>query len=104
VKDKTWIKDDGKTAIGPGTLTVAISPSGDITGNGKGALGLVDVIGKVDGTMLRASVMPRDPTANAAMTGVFVGALKDGAVVGEIRVAGPDAAVVRESAVTLKKK
>jgi hypothetical protein len=104
VKDKTWSKDDGKIAVGPGTITVTITPSGDLTGKGKGALGASTLSGHVDGNVLRASVLPDDPLANAAMTGVLVGLLKEGELVGEIRVAGPDAAIVRESSIALKRK
>src|SRR5262249_3766446 len=104
VKDKTWIKDDGKAAIGAGTLTLTISASGEIAGKGKGALGAATLIGRVDGPTVRASVTPNDPSDASAMTGVFVGLEKDGAIVGDLRVAGPDASVVRESSVTLKRK
>lgn len=104
VKDKTWNKDDGKAATGPGTVTLTVSATGEISGTGKGALGPVSLSGKVDGSMIRASVMPVDPTANGAMTGVLVGDSKDGAIVGELRVAGPDASVVRESPIRLERK
>lgn len=104
VKDKTWDKDDGKTATGPGTVTLTVSATGEISGTGKGALGAASLSGKVDGSMIRASVMPVDPSANGAMTGVLVGDSKDGAIVGEIRVAGPDASIVRESPIRLERK
>jgi hypothetical protein len=104
VKDKTWVKDDGKTAIGSGTISLSISSKGEVTGKGKGALGRQMVSGKVDGSMIRASLMPEDPTAADAMTGVLVGAVKEGVIHGEIKVAGPDATVVREAPIELKRK
>jgi hypothetical protein len=38
-KDKTWEKEDGKASTGPGTITLTISPTGEIKGQGGGALG-----------------------------------------------------------------
>src|SRR5262245_55568216 len=38
VKDPARSKDDGKAASGHGTITITISPSGDVSGTGKGAL------------------------------------------------------------------
>jgi hypothetical protein len=104
VKDKVRHKDDGKVAVGPGTLVVIVSDSGEVKGQLEGALGKATLSGKAEGNMVRASVFPDDPTAADAMTGIFVAVLKDRALRGEIRVAGPDATIVRESPVELKKK
>ncbi|WP_437732886.1 hypothetical protein [Sorangium sp. So ce1335] len=104
VKDAVRQKDDGKVATGAGTVTVTIEPSGDLKGTAKGALGDATLVGKVEDGMVRASVFPEDPRAPNAMTGVLVGKLKDNTIQAEIRVAGPDAMLVRESAVELKKK
>lgn len=104
VKDKVRQKDDGKSAVGPGTLVVTVSDTGEVKGGLDGALGKATLSGKAEGNMVRASVFPDDPTAADAMTGIFVAAFKDGTLRGEIRVAGPDAMIVRESPVELKKK
>lgn len=104
VKDKARAKDDGKTSTGSGSVTLTISSDGEITGNAKGALGDATLRGKVEGAMVRASVFPDNPTSPSAMTGVLVGMLKDGAIRAELRVAGPDALIVRESAIELKRK
>ena len=73
-------------------------------GRCKGALGDGALVGKVDGSWVRATLMPDDATANAAMTGVFVGKLADGKIEGEVRAAGPDALLVREATCSLAKK
>lgn len=97
VKDKTWNKDDGKIASGGGSVTLEVSPKGEVTGKSRGALGNATLTGKVDDKMLRATFMPDDPTLEHAMTGVLVGMLKDGKLKAELRVAGPDATLVREA-------
>lgn len=104
VKDPARQKDDGKIATGPGTVTLVIEATGELKGTTKGALGNATLVGKVEDEIVRASVFPEDPRAPGAMTGILVGKLKDGVIQGEIRVTGPDATLVRESPVELKKK
>lgn len=103
VKDKSP-SDDGKRVVGAGTVTLKVAPDGRVTGTSKGALGELDVSGKTDGEWLRATLTPLDPSAPEAMTGILVGPLRDGVVKAEIRVAGPRADLVRESAIVLEKK
>jgi len=104
VKDKTWVTDDGKSVIGPGTISITVTSAGEVTGKGKGALGDSTLTGKAEGTTVRTSLLPDDPTTPQAMTGAMVAMLKDGVLRGEIRVAGPNATVVRESPIELKRK
>ncbi|WP_437723244.1 hypothetical protein [Sorangium sp. So ce861] len=104
VKDAVRQKDDGKQATGPGTVTLTIEPNGELKGTAKGALGDATLVGKVEDGMVRASVFPEDPRAPSAMTGILVGELKENLIAGRIRVTGPDAMLVRESPVELKKK
>lgn len=104
VKDKSRRTDDGKTSAGPGTVTLTVSPDGDVRGKARGALGDATLTGKSEDDMIRASVFPDDPRAPNAMTGILVGRLKDGVIQGELRVAGPDAAMVRESPIELKRQ
>lgn len=104
VKDAERQKDDGKQVAGPGTVTLIIEPSGELKGTAKGALGNATIGGKFEDGMLRASVFPEDPRAPNAMTGILVGELKENVIHGRIRVTGPDALLVRESPVELKKK
>ncbi|WP_437588750.1 hypothetical protein [Sorangium sp. So ce1000] len=104
VKDTARQKDDGKQVTGPGTVTLIVEPSGELKGTAKGALGNATLVGKVEDGMVRASVFPEDPRAPNAMTGILVGELKANVIHGRIRVTGPDALLVRESPVELKKK
>jgi hypothetical protein len=104
VKDKIRSKDDGKVAVGPGTVTLTIDADGALHGEAKGALGDATIVGKADGDMIRASVFPVDPHAPHAMTGILVGMLKDGVIQAELRVTGPDAVLIRESVVALSRK
>jgi hypothetical protein len=104
VKDKARSRDDGTTAVGPGTVTLTISPDGEVSGKAKGALGDATLRGTAEGEMVRASVFPDNPALPGAMTGVLVGMLKEGVIRAEIRVAGPDATIVRESEIELKRK
>jgi hypothetical protein len=104
VKDKARGRDDSSAAVGPGTVTLTISPDGELSGKATGALGDATLRGKAEGEMVRASVFPDNPALPHAMTGVLVGMLKEGVIRGEIRVAGPDATIVRESAIELKRK
>jgi hypothetical protein len=104
VKDKTHASDDGKAAVGAGTLTLTVGPGGEVRGRSKGVLGEATLTGKAEGAYVRASFMPDDPTAGGAMTGVLVARLEDGKLEAQLRAAGPDAAVVREASFALQKK
>ncbi len=104
VKGDALGTDDGKTAIGAGTVELAISGSGDVTGKVAGALGAGEISGKVDGGMLRASLRPDDPRAPKAMTGVLIGLPKGELIACDLHVAGPDGTTIREATVVLKRK
>jgi hypothetical protein len=104
VPDKSWGKDNGKVASGAGTIKLEISPAGDISGRGSGALGESTLTGKVEDTMVRASIMPVDRSASPSMSGVLIGLIKGDAIQATIKVAGPDATIVRESAIELRRR
>jgi hypothetical protein len=105
VKDKTRGGDEGKEIIGPGKVEIVISRAGEVKGTASGALGDATLTGRVDDAgMLGLSWFPDDPTKPIAMTGVLTGLLKGTVIQAKIRVAGPDAAIVRESPIELKKK
>jgi hypothetical protein len=97
-------RDDGKTAVGPGKLELTIAANGDVHGKGTGALGASTLTGRAEGGTLRATLLPDDPRAQNAMTGVLIGLIKGDVIRGEIHVAGPDGTMVREAQVELKKK
>jgi hypothetical protein len=104
VTDKVRAADDGKTATGPGTLTLTVEPAGDVKGKNEGALGAAMLSGKTEGDDVRCTFFPDDPLAKNAMFGIFSGKRDGDRIVGKIRVAGPDAALVREADVELRKK
>jgi len=108
VKDKGRAADDGKALTGPGQVEIEITQDGELRGKSTGALGPSTLRGKLDvtGKTVGAQWYPDDVRAPEAMSGVLIGALRDdGVIVADIRVAGPDAIVVREAtAVELKRK
>jgi hypothetical protein len=104
VKDAARESEDGKVAAGPGLVKITISASGDVTGKSQGALGVATVRGKIDNKTLRASFVPDDPLAPQAMTGVLIGIVKGEVIQVELRVAGPDALLVRQANFDLKRK
>lgn len=104
VQDSARTAEDGKQSSGPGLVQIEIAPTGDVTGKSQGALGAAGIRGKIDGKMLRASFVPDDPLSPRAMTGVLIGVVKDDVIQAELRVAGPDALVVRQANFDLKKK
>jgi len=103
-KDKVRSKDDGKMALGPGTLSITIGPDGELKGKTEGALGAAALSGKVEGDDVRATFFPEDALAKDAMFGIVQGKRKDDKIVARIRVASGDASVVREAEIELKKK
>lgn len=67
-----WKKDDGKQS-GPVSFTVVVDHTGEVRGKATGVLGALNVIGRLEGRMLRAAVSPVDPVADDAMTGTLLG-------------------------------
>lgn len=104
VKDDARTADDGKTAVGPGLVRITVTLDGDVSGKSEGALGASIIRGKLDGKMLRASFVPSNPLAKQAMTGVLIGLVKGDVIRAELKVAGPDALLVRQAIFDLKKK
>lgn len=104
VQDPARKADDGKQRSGPGSVKITVKPDGDVEGKSQGALGDATIRGKIDGKMLRASFVPDDMTAPQAMTGVLVGIVKGDTIEAELRVAGPDALLVRQANFPIKKQ
>jgi hypothetical protein len=107
--EKTWNDDPGRTGVGPGTIELAVNPSGTALGEAKGALGELSVSGTFDGRELRANLLPKNPNAEGAMTG-FMALTAQGEpssakeLKGTLRVASRDARLVREATVQLARK
>jgi hypothetical protein len=104
VKDKHWKKDEGKTHVGAGTITLRIGADGSVEGEAKGPLGAQVLEGNTDGKMLGLRVRPKDPLASDGFSGTLVALAKDGALKGELKCAGPTADVIRHSPIDLKKQ
>jgi hypothetical protein len=108
VKDPSREKDDGKTGVGPGKVSLTVSSDGEVNGSWTGSLGKDSLRGRVEveggRTMLRATAMPDDPTAREAMSGILVGELKGDAFHAEIHVSAGDAVTVREATFDLKRR
>ena len=107
-KEKTWADDPGTAAVGRGTVTLSVSgPGGETVGDLSGPLGDLKVSGVFDGKELRATLAPKDPKADGAMTG-FMLLTSSGepptALTGTLRVANRDARIVREATVEVAKK
>jgi hypothetical protein len=104
VKDKHWKKDEGKTNVGAGTITLRIGPDGVVEGEAKGPLGAQVLEGNTDGKVVGLRVRPKDPLASDGFSGTLVALPKDGALKGELKCAGPTADVIRHSTIDLKKQ
>lgn len=104
VEDKVRSKDDGKMAIGAGTLVITIRDTMELEGTSEGALGNAKLRGKVEGDDVRAAFDPVDVQDKHGMYGMVSGKRKDDRIELLIRVASGDATVVREAEVVLKRK
>jgi len=103
VKDFVPDHDDGKTAVGPGNVTITIGNDGEAVGKLDGALGDGTISGKIEDDKFSGAIFPNDQ-AKGAFGGIITGTLAGGAIKGSIRVAGSDATVVREAPFELKKR
>ena len=108
-KEKTWTTDPGTDAVGKGAIVLSIAGArGDTQGDLTGPLGDLKISGVFDGTELRANLLPKDPKAEAGMTGFMVLAASGGppasTLKGSLRVSNRDARIVREASVELAKK
>jgi hypothetical protein len=100
-----WPDNPASGAVGPGTIDLVVrEPRGEVRGEANGALGNMVVSGEFDGHDLRATLIPKDPNAEDAMTGVMTLSQNGTALRGTLRVSGKDARVVREASVELSRK
>jgi hypothetical protein len=100
-----WPPNPAAGATGAGTIDLTVAdPRGDVSGQAKGPLGSQLVSGVFDGRELRANLIPNDPNADDAMTGVMTLAADGAGMRGTLRVSGRDARIVREASVEMTKK
>lgn len=104
VEDKVRAKDDGKIAIGAGTLSITVGKDLELQGTSEGALGTAKIRGKVEGDDVRASFDPVDVQDKRGMYGIVEGKRKDDQIEARIRVTSGDVTVVREANIVLRRK
>jgi hypothetical protein len=102
--EKTWVGDPGSVAVGKGAIDLVIGERGDAHGDAKGPLGEMTVTGTYDGKEMRASLIPKEPKSDSAMTGFMVLTAEGDALKGTLRASNRDAKLVREATVDLAKK
>lgn len=100
-----WEKEKGDDASGKGTLELTIAPDGEVTGQGRGALGAFVLRGRADDEMVRSGVTPSEPDTDDAMTGVFTAKEKEAGktLEAKLQVAGGKGARVRTATFVLTK-
>ncbi len=103
-----WKKDAG-TRLGKGTLELVVEADGSVRGAIGGALGELDVRGRVEDGTLRAGVTPKDPDEPDAMRGSLLGTATGDAgssakrLGATLRAASGDGLVVRAAKLDLAK-
>jgi hypothetical protein len=102
--EKTWTADPGSAAVGKGAVDLTVGDRGETLGETKGPLGEMTISGVYDGKELRATLAPKEPKADGAMTGFMMLAADGSAMKGTMRVSNRDAKIVREATVELAKK
>jgi hypothetical protein len=105
---KDWssvkFKNDETKLLGDGEITVAVDPSGRVSGGTEaGPLGASVLDGTSDGTTLTATVRRKDP-ADEGLTGTLVAKIAGEALEGTMKLAESNAAVVREAKLDAKMK
>lgn len=105
---KDWasvkFKNDDSKLLGDGDMTLAVDPSGRVTGSTEGGpLGASILEGTSDGTTLTANVRRKDPS-DEGLTGTLEAKVAGDAVEGTMKLAESNAAVVRVGKVSAKQK
>jgi hypothetical protein len=105
---KDWssvkFKNDETKLLGDGEMTLAVDPSGRVSGGSEtGPLGASVLDGTSDGQTLTATVRRKDP-ADEGLTGTLVAKITGDALVGTMKLAESNAAVVREAKLDAKAK
>lgn len=103
VFDKAWAADEGKDAVGDGTLELTIEEDGRVKGKLGGALGELTLAGMADGDVVNATFSSERPEPTT-FAGTIELAKKGDALEGELRASNGDAKIVRRATLTLKKK
>ncbi len=96
-----WRGDDAGLGLGEGTMALTLRRGNRrVTGTGSGAVGDVLFEGTMDGDLLTASVLRKDPL-DRGFTGTVVGNVSGDQLVGTMRLSLADARVIRHAKFTL---
>lgn len=95
---KEWKQDDGKKSSGEGKLSLAASSTGDVTGTAIGALGELNVAGRIDGDRAALTLTPRQADG---FHGVILATQTPEGLKGTLNASSGDSLQVRRANVTL---
>ncbi|HEY4157650.1 MAG TPA: hypothetical protein VGM29_06115 [Polyangiaceae bacterium] len=98
---RQWQKDDGKTAVGPGTLTLSIADDGAIQGSAQGVLGDEVLNGKVENDVVRGTLLASNDTS---FRGTLIAARSGDGFTGSIHASSADSNTVRAASLELKRQ
>jgi hypothetical protein len=104
VRWTVWKDEPGAVRRGKGTVALVVDDDGFVRGSLDGALGALQVCGRLEEGTLRAGVWPLDPRAGPAMSGVLTAEVKAGSMDAALRVSDGDGVVVRASRFRLAKR
>jgi hypothetical protein len=98
---RQWQKDDGKAAVGPGTLSVSIAEDGAVEGSAEGAFGDETLSGRVEGDVVRATLLAKSDTS---FRGTLIAAREGDGFKGSIQASSADSSTVRAASLELTRK
>jgi hypothetical protein len=93
-KTVKWRGDVSGAGLGDGPITLAVDPSGRVSGTLAGPLGPALVNGLLAGDTLTASVTRQTPS-DGGFVGTLVASVADGKLTGTIKVSQREASVIR---------
>ena len=99
-----WAKDDQKQGVGEGKLELVIGPNGTVSGTSSGPLGELVVSGRAEGGAVRATLVPRDPSAEGAFRGYLVAQAAGDRIQGQLQVSSGDGTLVRRASLDLGRR
>ncbi len=106
--DKDWasvkFKNDDKTMLGDGEISIAIDAAGRASGSTEtGPLGAAVLDGRSEGGILTGTIRRKYPTDNG-LTGTLVAKVEADSLVGTMKLAEGNAAVLRAATLTAARK
>lgn len=101
---REWSKDDGKAAVGPGTLKLVIDEKGVASGDAEGALGAHSINGSADTEMLRLALAPKTATNELEAFRATAVIKRDGDVLrGTLHAGSGDGKTLRQASLELRR-